>query len=55
VESIELRKDPLSVMLATSWCLQESLFAEQGAKAIMLTGSFYIDAHKAIRSQRRFV
>lgn len=55
VESVELRKDPLAVNLVQSWCLQETLFSELGAKVIILTGYFHSDARSAIRSQRMFV
>jgi hypothetical protein len=54
-ESVELRKDPLAVNLVQSWCLQETLFAELGARVIILTGYFHSDARSAIRSQRMYV
>lgn len=54
-ESVELRKDPLSVALVRSWFTLMALFARHNAKVIILTGSFHTNASRAIRSQRMYV
>lgn len=54
-ESVELRKDPLAVALVRSWFVEMALFARHNAKIIMLTGSFHLNAHLAIRSQSMYL
>ena len=55
VPSTELRKDPLSVALVTSWLALFAAFAQCGVRAVILTGYLHSDAHPAMRLQSEYL